>query len=74
MKDLALQIENQWMVYNAAVINHLHPDAEKQRLANIMINSIKDIVAALNAYEPATDVVITGDEGEPPRKTKKKGD
>lgn len=72
MKDLALQIENQWMTYNAAVINHLHPEVEKQRLANIMINSMKDIIAALRAYEPETDVVITGDEGEPPRKTRKK--
>lgn len=74
MKDLAQQIENQWMTYNAAVINHLHPDKEKQRLANIMINNLTDILAALRAYEPPTDMVITGDKDEPPRKTRKKGD
>ena len=74
MKDLAQQIENQWMTYNAAVINHLHPDKEKQRLANIVINNLTDIIAALRAYEPQTEVVITGDKDEPPRKTRKKGD
>lgn len=74
MKELAHMIETQWMTYNAAVISRLHPDTEKQRLANLMINNAPDIIAALKAYEPATDVVITGDEGEPPRKTRKKGD
>lgn len=89
MKELAHAIENQWMTYNASVISRLHPDVERQRLASLLINNTPDIIAALKAYEPATDVVITpavkmygpptdvvitGDEGEPPRKTRKKGD
>lgn len=74
MKELAHKIETQWMTYNAAVISRLHPDTEKQRLANLLINNTPDIVAALRAYEPATEVVITGDKDEPPRKTRKKDD
>ena len=72
MKELAQMIETQWMTYNAAVINRLHPQVEKQTLANIMINNATDIVAALRAYNPETDTVITGDKDEPPRKTRKK--
>lgn len=74
MKELAHMIENQWMTYNAAVVSRLHPDTERQRLANLMINNAPDIIAALKAYEPATEVVITGDKDEPPRKTRKKDD
>ena len=74
MEKLAHTIETQWMAYNASVISRLHPDVERQRLANLLINNTPDIIAALKAYEPVTDVVITGDEGEPPKKTRKKGD
>ena len=74
MEELAHAIETQWMTYNASVISRLHPDVERQRLASLLINNTPDIIAALKAYNPATDVVITGDEGEPPRKTRKKGD
>lgn len=74
MKELAHMIEAQWMTYNASVISRLHPDTERQRLANLMINNAPDIIAALKAYEPATEVVITGDKDEPLRKTRKKDD
>lgn len=74
MKELAHMVENQWMTYNASVISRLHPDTERQRLANLMINNAPDIIAALKAYEPATEVVITGDKDEQPRKTRKKDD
>ena len=74
MKELAHRIETQWMTYNAAVISRLHPEVEKQRLSNLLINNTPDIIAALKAYEPVTEVVITGDKDEPPRKTRKKDD
>lgn len=80
MKDLAKKIEMAWMGYNAAVVSRLHVNEAKQQLSNIMINNVNDIIKALNSYTPETakpaemTTTITGDEGEPPRKTRKKGD
>ena len=73
MSELATKIENAWMTYNVAVVNRLHPEVEKQRLANLMINNINDIIAALrNVNEVGT--VVVGDESEPaPRKVKHNG-
>lgn len=76
MRELATMIENEWMTYNAAVVNRLHQSESKTRLANLMINNAKDIITALRAYKAPLETadVVTGDLGEPPRKTKKKGD
>lgn len=71
MSELATQIENAWMTYNAAVVNRLHPEVEKQRLANLMINNVNDIIAALRGE---VGTVIVGDESEPaPKKVKHNG-
>lgn len=73
MSELATKIENAWMTYNAAVVNRLHPEVEKQRLANLMINNINDIIAALR-NENEVGTVVVGDESEPaPRKVKHNG-
>lgn len=74
MEELATRIENAWMTYNAAVVNRLHPEAEKKVLANILINNTPDIIKALRAMGETptpTETVVTGDEGEAPRKVKK---
>ena len=73
-KELATNIENAWMTYNAAVVSRLHPKVEKERLANLLINNINDIIPALRAYAPETVTVITDEKGDTPKKVKANGE
>lgn len=72
--DLANQIEQTWMEYNAAVVNRLHPEKFKTRLANTMINGVPEILKALRAYEEpvqAEQVVVVDEAGAKPKKVRK---
>lgn len=74
MKELAKTLEIEWMKYNAAVVERLHPEEAKKRLANIVINNMTDILKALNAYDDTPKgTVVTGDM-EPPKRVRKSGE
>ena len=74
MGELAKKLEIEWMRYNAAVVERLHPEEAKKQLANIMINNMPEILKALNAYnDTPKGTVVTGDM-EPPKKVRKSGE
>jgi len=48
-KELANEIEALWQNYNQAIVTRFHRQQAKDRLANIMIVNINDILEALRA-------------------------
>lgn len=51
-KELANEIEALWQNYNQAIVTRFHRQQAKDRLANIMIVNINDILEALRADVP----------------------
>lgn len=74
MGELAKKIEMEWMKYNAAVVERIHPEEAKKQLANVMINNMTDILKALKAYDGVPKATVVTGDMEPPKRVRKSGE